>query len=75
MSSHDRFIVSFIANGQPDNRVLEADTETLSAQEAEALLRVTFNELKSVEISDVQVQKRTKPNETEHDVPGHFKQP
>jgi hypothetical protein len=75
MSSHDRFIVSFIANGQPDNRVLEADTETLTTQEAEALLRVTFNELKSVEISDVQVQKRTKPNETEHDVPGHFKQP
>jgi len=75
MSNKDRFIVSFIADGQPDNRVLDADSETLSTQEAEALLRVTFIELKSVKISDVQVQKRTKPNETEHDVPGHFKQP
>ncbi|XXE51929.1 hypothetical protein J3P96_17510 [Pseudomonas sp. R3-56] len=73
--SQDRFIVSFIADGQPDNRVLAADTETLTTEEAEALLRVTFTELKSVGISDVQVQKRTKPNETEHDVPGHFKQP
>ncbi|MBV4552543.1 hypothetical protein HU742_015470 [Pseudomonas sp. SWRI102] len=73
--SQDRFIVSFIADGQPDNRVLEYDAETLSPKKAEALLRVTFAELKSVKITDVQVQKRTKPNETEHDVPGHFKQP
>jgi len=73
--SHDRFIISFIADGQPDSRVLATDTETLTTEEAEALLRVTFTELKSVKISDVQVQKRTKPNETKHDVPGHFKQP
>ncbi|MBC3377093.1 hypothetical protein HU762_24435 [Pseudomonas sp. SWRI92] len=73
--SQDRFIVSFIADGQPDNRVLEYDAETLSPEKAEALLRVTFAELKSVKITDVQVQKRTKPNETKHDVPGHFKQP
>lgn len=73
--SHDRFIISFIADGQPDSRVLATDTETLTTEEAEALLRVTFAELKSVRISDIQVQKRTKPNETEHDVPGHFKQP
>ena len=73
--SHDRFIISFIADGQPDSRVLATDTETLTTEEAEALLRVTFAELKSVRISDVQVQKITKPNETEHDVPGHFKQP
>ncbi|MBJ2350470.1 MULTISPECIES: hypothetical protein [Pseudomonas] len=73
--SHDRFIISFIADGQPDSRVLATDTETLTTEEAEALLRVTFTELKSVKISDVQVQKRTRPNETEHDVPGHFKQP
>ena len=73
--SHDRFIISFIADGQPDSRVLATDTETLTTEEAEALLRVTFAELKSVRISDVQVQKRTRPNETEHDVPGHFKQP
>jgi hypothetical protein len=55
--SQDRFIVSFIADGQPDNRVLATDTETLTTEEAEALLRVTFTELKSVRISDVQVQK------------------
>ena len=73
--SHDRFIISFIADGQPDSRVLATDAETLTTEEAEALLRVTFTELKSVKISDVQVQKRTRPNETEHDVPGHFKQP
>ncbi|MGX1175656.1 hypothetical protein [Pseudomonas sp. NFACC04-2] len=75
MGSHDRFIVSFIANGQPDNRVLQADTQTLNAREAEALLKITFDELKDVELSDIQVQKRTRPNEEEHGVPGHFKQP
>ncbi|MCE0463966.1 MULTISPECIES: hypothetical protein [Pseudomonas] len=75
MSHQDRFIVSFIANGQPDSRVLEADTETLSVSEAEALLRMSFSELKAVELSDIQVQKRTRPLEEEHGVPGHFKQP
>ncbi|MDR6959635.1 hypothetical protein J2W43_003635 [Pseudomonas brassicacearum] len=75
MGSHDRFIVSFIANGQPDNRVLQADTQTLNAGEAEALLKITFDELKDVELSDIQVQKRTRPTEEEHGVPGHFKQP
>ncbi|CAH0324715.1 hypothetical protein [Pseudomonas brassicacearum] len=75
MSSQDRFIISFITDNQPDNRVVEANTETLSADEAEALLRATFSELKDVELSDVQVQKKTRPNEEEHGVPGHFKQP
>lgn len=75
MGSHDRFIVSFIANGQPDNHVLQADTQTLNAREAEALLKITFDELKDVELSDIQVQKRTRPTEEEHGVPGHFKQP
>lgn len=75
MGSHDRFIVSFIANGQPDNRVLQADTQTLNAREAETLLKITFDELKDVELSDIQVQKRTRPTEEEHGVPGHFKQP
>ncbi|MET3457135.1 hypothetical protein [Pseudomonas kilonensis] len=75
MSSQNRFIISFISNGQPDNRVVEANSETLSVSEAEALLRATFNELKEVELSDVQVQKKTRPNEKEHGVPGHFKQP
>jgi len=75
MGSHDRFIVSFIANGQPENRVLQADTQTLNAREAEALLKITFDELKDVELSDIQVQKRTRPTEEEHGVPGHFKQP
>ncbi|NUT84742.1 hypothetical protein THH46_19435 [Pseudomonas sp. NA13] len=75
MSSQDRFIISFITDNQPDNRVVEASTETLSADEAEALLRATFSELKDVELSDVQVQKKTRPNEEEHGVPGHFKQP
>ncbi|MDB6444870.1 MULTISPECIES: hypothetical protein [unclassified Pseudomonas] len=75
MGNHERFIVSFIANGQPDSRVLEADSETLSVDEAEALLRISFSELKSAELSDIQVQKRTRPTEEEHGVPGHFKQP
>ncbi|WP_260954760.1 hypothetical protein [Pseudomonas citri] len=75
MSSQDRFIVSFIANGQPDSRVLAADAETLAVGEAEALLKITFGELKDVELSDIQVQKRTRPMEKEHGVPGHFKQP
>ncbi|MCM2464496.1 hypothetical protein ACIPQ1_01910 [Pseudomonas sp. LARHCG127] len=75
MSNQDRFIISFISNNQPDNRVVQASTETLSADEAEALLRTTFSELKDVELSDVQVQKKTRPNEEEHGVPGHFKQP
>lgn len=34
MSSQDRFIVSFIANGQPDSRGVDADTETLSVSTA-----------------------------------------
>jgi len=75
MSSRDRFIVSFIANGQPDSRVLEADAETLSVSEAEALLRGSFSELKNIELSDIQVQKSTRPTEREHGVPGHYKQP
>lgn len=75
MSNQDRFIISFISNNQPDNRVVQASTETLSADEAEALLRATFSELKDVELSDIQVQKKTRPNEEEHGVPGHFKQP
>ena len=75
MSNQDRFIVSFIANGQPDSRVIEATTETLTTREAEALLRVTYTELQAAQISDVQVQKRTRPSEDEHDVPGHYKQP
>ncbi|MCI0996250.1 hypothetical protein FGE05_23220 [Pseudomonas sp. ICMP22404] len=75
MSNQERFIVSFIANGQPDSRVMEADSETLSVSEAEALLRVSFSELQDVQLSDVQVQKRTRPIEQEHGVPGHFKQP
>ncbi|TWC17584.1 MULTISPECIES: hypothetical protein [unclassified Pseudomonas] len=75
MSNQERFIVSFIANGQPDSRVMEADSETLSVSEAEALLRVSFSELQSAQLSDIQVQKRTRPTEQEHGVPGHFKQP
>lgn len=75
MSNQERFIVSFIANGQPDSRVMEADSETLSVSEAEALLRVSFSELQSAQLSDIQIQKRTRPIEQEHGVPGHFKQP
>ncbi|MBT2342385.1 MULTISPECIES: hypothetical protein [Pseudomonas] len=75
MSNQDRFIVSFIANGQPDSRVMETDSETLSVSEAEALLRITFSELKDAELSDIQAQKKTRPTEAEHGVPGHFKQP
>lgn len=75
MSNQERFIVSFIANGQPDSRVMEADSETLSVSEAKALLRVSFSELQGAQLSDIQVQKRTRPIEQEHGVPGHFKQP
>lgn len=75
MSSQKRYIVSFIVDDQPDNRVIEVDAQTLSPEEAEALLRITFRELQAATISDVQVQKKIKSGEEEHDVPGHYKQP
>ncbi|MBC3270203.1 hypothetical protein HU765_09715 [Pseudomonas sp. SWRI81] len=69
-----RYIVSFIIDNQPDNRTLEHDGDTLDPQQAEALLKTTFPELKDARLSDVQVQKRTKPDEDDN-IPGHYQQP
>lgn len=69
-----RFIVSFIIDNQPQSRTLEHDSETLEPGEAEALVKQAFSELKDARMSDVQVQKRTKPEESDN-IPGHYQQP
>ena len=75
MFDKPHFIVSFIVDNQPQNRTLEYDEDTLDPQLAETLLKQNFPELKAVKMSDVQVQKRTKPADEGHDVPGHYRQP
>jgi hypothetical protein len=74
MFDKPRYIVSFIIDNQPQSRTLEYDSETLEPQEAEALVKQTFPELKDAHFSDVQVQKRTKPEEGGN-IPGHYQQP
>lgn len=74
MFDKTRYIVSFIADNQPQSRTLELDTDTLEPQEAEALVKQTFVELQGTRLSDVQVQKRTKPEEGDN-IPGHYQQP
>ncbi|WP_017529068.1 hypothetical protein [Pseudomonas fluorescens] len=69
-----RYIVSFIHDNQPQSRTLEHDSDSLDPQQAQALLKQTFSELKDARLSDVQVQKRTKPEEGD-DIPGHYQQP
>ncbi|MFG6205906.1 hypothetical protein [Pseudomonas retamae] len=74
MFDKPRYIVSFILDNQPQSRTLEQDLEGLDRQQAEDVLRQTFPELKDARLSDVQVQKRTKPDEGDN-VPGHYQQP
>jgi hypothetical protein len=74
MFDKTRYIVSFIIDNQPQSRTLEHDSETLEPQEAQALLKQNFPELKDASMSDVQVQKRTKPEEGDN-IPGHYQQP
>ena len=74
MFDKPRYIVSFILDNQPQSRTLEEDLNGLDPQQAEAVLRQTFPELKDARLSDVQVQKRTKPDEGDN-VPGHYQQP
>lgn len=74
MSDKTRYIISFIIDNQPQSRTLEHDSETLELQEAQALVKQNFPELKDANMSDVQVQKRTKPEEGDN-VPGHYQQP
>lgn len=74
MFDKPRYIVSFILDNQPQSRTLEEDLDGLDPQQAEAVLRQAFPELKDARLSDVQVQKRTKPDESDN-VPGHYQQP
>lgn len=74
MFDKPRYIVSFILDNQPQSRTLEDDRDNLDPQQAEALLKQTFPELKDARLSDVQVQKRTRPDEGDN-IPGHYQQP
>ncbi|MCQ6255545.1 hypothetical protein [Pseudomonas sp. Q11] len=74
MSTEHRYIVSFIVNNQPQSRTLLHDRETLEPALAATLVKTTFPEFKDAELSDIQVQKRTKPEE-EDNIPGHYQQP
>lgn len=74
MFDKPRFIISFILGNQPQSRTLEHDSETLAPVEAEALVKQTFPELKGASMTDVQVQKRIKPDESDN-VPGDYQQP
>lgn len=74
MTVENRFIISFIADNQPQSRVLTYESETLDPREAEALLKQGFPELEGTKLTDIQVQKRTKPEEGDN-IPGHYQQP
>ncbi|VEF11415.1 Uncharacterised protein [Pseudomonas fluorescens] len=74
MSTEHRYIVSFIADNQPQSRTLVHDRETLEPAMAASLVKSTFPEFKDIELTDVQVQKRTKPEEGDN-IPGHYQQP
>jgi len=73
MSEH-QYLVSFICDGQPQTDVLHAGEETLSVEAALALLRRQKPELDAKNVSDVQVQKRSRTDKTKG-VPGHYQQP
>ena len=75
MFEKPHYLISFILDNQPQSRTLEHDADTLDPQWAESLLRQRFAELKDAKLSDVQVQKRTKPADEGHDIPGHYQQP
>ena len=74
MVAKTRYIVSFIIDNQPQSRTLEHDSATLDPREAERLVKQTFAELQGSRMSDVQVQKRTRPEESDN-IPGHYQQP
>lgn len=74
MSTEHRYIVSFIVDNQPQSRTLVDNRETLEPATAESLVKSTFPEFKDIELTDVQVQKRTKPEEGDN-IPGHYQQP
>jgi hypothetical protein len=74
MFDKPRYLVSFILDNQPQSRTLEYDGDTLDPEQAQTLLKQTFSELRDAQLSDVQVQKRTKPDEGEN-IPGHYQQP
>ncbi|WP_431033511.1 hypothetical protein [Pseudomonas yamanorum] len=74
MSNNERYIISFIVDNQPESRTLGCDRDDLSPDDAQALLKQTFPELRDARLTDVQVQKRTKPDEGDN-IPGHYQQP
>lgn len=74
MSDNERYIISFIVDNQPESRTLDCDRDNLSPGDAQALLKQTFPELRDARLTDVQVQKRTKPDEGDN-IPGHYQQP
>ncbi|KTB94059.1 hypothetical protein AO069_04640 [Pseudomonas syringae pv. syringae PD2774] len=74
MSDNERYIISFIVDNQPESRPLDCDRHNLSPDEAQALLKQTFPELRDARLTDVQVQKRAKPDEGDN-IPGHYQQP
>ncbi|MBC3258471.1 hypothetical protein HU733_23515 [Pseudomonas paralactis] len=75
MFEKPHYLVSFILDNQPQSRTLEYDADTLEPKVAQALLKQRFAELKDAQLSDIQVQKHTKPADEGHDIPGHYKQP
>ncbi len=74
MFDKPRFIISFIIDNQPQSRTLEHESETLTPSEAETLVKRTFAELRDASMTDIQVQKRIKPEEGGN-IPGHYQQP
>jgi len=75
MFDKPHYLVSFILDNQPQSRTLQHEGDELDPQLAQLLLKERFAELKDARLSDVQVQKRTKPVDEGHDIPGHYRQP
>ncbi|OKA19219.1 hypothetical protein BOH74_18730 [Pseudomonas versuta] len=74
MSDNKRYVVNFIVDNQLGRRTLGCDRDNLSPCDAQATLKQTFPELRDASLTDVQVQKRTKPDEGDN-IPGHYQQP
>jgi len=74
VSHEHRYLISFIVDNQPQSRTLIHDGDTLDPGLAETLVKTAFPELKAASLSDVQVQKRIRPDEGDN-VPGHYQQP
>jgi hypothetical protein len=73
-SDTHQYLVSFIINGQPQTQVLCTSEETLDVPAALELLRMQMPGVDLSAATDVQVQKRTRTEQTEG-VPGHYQQP